>query len=299
MKPAVPSAPVAAKRVVVQVQRFRDNAPLDRVIHRRQLERRPAARRLVHVTIRIQSLIIAPARRTMVNDDVAHRTARQRALPLKNARVTPAETHIPNYHIVGIVHHALTRNADAVARGTLSRHRHIRRLNKNRHLQVNDTRHVEHHRARTRRFQRLAQRARPAVFQTRHHINFPAASAIAELAPAFRARKRRHRRLRQIIRLRRPRNEGLALFRPFVQRRLDGLQHVLLVLFPLFLHLLFRLGHGQPFFPRECRRGRRHARQQQSCRDEVFSVVKLHVIQFFAASEYSPTRELRYFSRFV
>ena len=156
MKPRVPPAPVTAKRMVVQVQRLRDNAPLNGVIHRRQLQRRPAARRVIHVAIRVQGLVIAPARRAMVNDDVAHRAAGQPALPLENARIAATETHVPDNHIVRVVHHALTRDADAITRRTLSRHRHIRRLNVNRHLQVDDTRHIEHHRARTRRFQRLA-----------------------------------------------------------------------------------------------------------------------------------------------
>jgi hypothetical protein len=83
MKAGVITAPIPAESVIINIQRLTADGPLDRDIDGRQFERRPAGGRLIHVTIGVDVLVIAPARRAMVDDDVAHGISIMSTMPVE------------------------------------------------------------------------------------------------------------------------------------------------------------------------------------------------------------------------
>nr|GFD51478.1 hypothetical protein [Tanacetum cinerariifolium] len=76
-KQAVQPPNGAAKRVVVRIQSLRKNRVLNGHVHRRQLVGRARLGVVVHVPVDGHILIQAPARRHVVDADIAHRVAAQ------------------------------------------------------------------------------------------------------------------------------------------------------------------------------------------------------------------------------
>ena len=117
---AVVPADRAPERVVVGVQRLAGDAPLDRDVDRRQLQLLVAARRPVHVAVHRQVLVEAPARRAVVDDDVADRVAAERVVAVGHVRLAAAEPEVADDDVVGVDLGGPPGDADAVAGGGLA-----------------------------------------------------------------------------------------------------------------------------------------------------------------------------------
>jgi len=199
----------------------------------------------------MERFVATPTARTMIYDNVTNGIAAERVVAVKNTRVTATKSHVANHHIMRVNQGAFARDTNAVARRGLTGNGKIRRFDKQRHLQMNDARDIKNHDARPGGFNGFAQRSRPAVIEIGDDKNFSAASTESKFARAFRARKRRNVRLRQIGRNFCVHIKWFSLFRPFRQFRRDVRQYFLLVLFPQGHALLLYVGHLRPAFAGE------------------------------------------------
>jgi len=89
---------------VVGVQTLAENGVLDRDVHRRELEIRGGlvAVVIVHVAVHAHVLVQSPARRHVVNHDVARGVAANRVVAIAHPYVAAPETHVPDDDIVKV-----------------------------------------------------------------------------------------------------------------------------------------------------------------------------------------------------
>src|SRR5699024_2841309 len=180
----------------------------------------------------------------MIDYDIANGRSAQTVIPPGYLGLSSSESHMTDDYIMGIDFYRLPRNTDSVAGRRLPGYCDIGRPNIDRAFKLNNTRYIKYNGTCSTRFQRLSERTRTTVFQTRYHVYFTSASAGRISTPAFGPRNSRNFSLGQMSRhgsIRKIRSSSVGLFQ-------DYCEYLFLpaAVWPAFYFL--RCGHG-PGFP--------------------------------------------------
>src|SRR5690606_25180169 len=99
---------------------------------------------IIYVPIHGHILVKTPARRYMIDDDIADAISSKGIITTRYVCTAPAETHVSDHHIVGVDPEGLACDADTISGCRLACNRNVWSTNNNRTFQLDNPCHVKY-----------------------------------------------------------------------------------------------------------------------------------------------------------
>src|SRR5690554_3017163 len=130
--------------MIIRIQAFGKNTVLDRNVHGGKLFSFIVRAWFIHMSINGHILVKSPARRNVIDHDIADRVAANGIISSTDEGLSPSESHVPNNHVMGIDPDRLSGYTYPISRGCLAGNRNVWRPDNQRAFESDNSSYIKY-----------------------------------------------------------------------------------------------------------------------------------------------------------